>query len=99
MKKKNLINLILVFINIFLIGYIIILKNDNKNINYDYSQKEEISLVKTISLEYAEVYLTSDGLSYIRPLNKEEIKKINGGKNLKERLKTLYDRAFYYQIG
>lgn len=71
-------------------------ENDNKN---EYNiEDEKITLVDNISLDYVDIYLTSDGISYIAPINEEKINNLKIGDNLKERLNTLYTRAFYYDI-
>ena len=93
--KKNSLIIILILIIIGLIGYIIFDKyqNDEDNI-----QEETITLVDNINLDYVDIYLTSDGIAYIKPINNEEINNLKVNNNLKERLNTLYDRAFYFDI-
>ena len=94
--KKNSLIIILILIIFILLSYIVY---DKTFIKEEVNKKEEeITLVDSLSLDYLDVYLTSDGVAYLEPLNNEEISNINGGKNLKERLTTLYDRAFYYDI-
>lgn len=95
--KKNSLTIILVVIIICLIGYIIFdkykdYKSDNKETD------EIITLVDTIELDYVNIYLTSDGIAYLQPLSNEEIDNLNINNNLKDRLNTLYDRAFYFDI-
>ncbi|MBQ8902583.1 MAG: hypothetical protein IJY87_05970 [Bacilli bacterium] len=93
--KKNSLIIILTLIIIGLIGYIIFDKyqNDEDNI-----QEETITLVDNINLDYVDIYLTSDGIAYIKPINNEEINNLKVNNNLKDRLNTLYDRAFYFDI-
>lgn len=93
--KKNSLIIILILIIIGLIGYIIFDKyqNDEDNI-----QEETITLVDNIKLDYVDIYLTSDGIAYIKPINNEEINNLKVNNNLKDRLNTLYDRAFYFDI-
>lgn len=93
--KKNSLIIILILIIIGLIGYIIFDKyqNDEDNI-----QEEIITLVDNINLDYVDIYLTSDGIAYIKPINNEEINNLKVNNNLKDRLNTLYDRAFYFDI-
>ena len=95
--KINKLNIVLIIVIIFLVGYIIYDKFmiNNESVNL---KEEEITLKEELNLEYVNIYLLSDGSSYISPINEEEIKNIDGGKNLKERLTTLYNRAFYYDI-
>lgn len=94
--KKNSLIIALIIIIFILLSYIIFdkikFKEDNNII------VNEVKIIDNISLDYVSVYLTDDGNSYIVPINKEEIKMLSGGDNLKERLTTLYDRAFYYDI-
>lgn len=96
--KKNSLIITLIFIIFLLISYIVydnIINNQKEN---NKILDEEITLLDNISLTYVDIYLTSDGLAYLEPLNKEETENIDGGKNLKERLTTLYNRAFYFDI-
>ena len=85
----------LILIIFGLIGYIIY---DKVSILEIKEEVEEVKIVDNIQLEYINVYLTNEGNSYIVPINKEQIELLDGGKNLKERLTTLYNRAFYYDI-
>lgn len=93
--KKNSLIIILILIIIGLIGYIIFDKyqNDEDNI-----QEETITLVDNIKLDYVDIYLTSDGIAYIKPINNEEINNLKVNNNLKDRLNILYDRAFYFDV-
>lgn len=50
-----------------------------------------VKVSSTLLLPYVNVYLYSDGKAYLIPLNEEEISKLDGGNNLKDRLKTLYN--------
>jgi len=95
--KKNSLIIILIIIIFLLLSYIVYDKVINTK--EEVSKKdEEIVLADSLSLPYVNVYLTSDGLAYLQPINYEKIDNIKGGKNLKERLTTLYDRAFYFDI-
>ena len=98
--KQNKLTVILIIIIILLLGYIIYSKffesKNHENINNN--NYEEVTLLDTISSDYLDIYLTSDGISYLSPINEEDIDKLEIGKNLKERLKTLYTRGFYYDI-
>lgn len=96
--KINKLTIILIIIIILLLGYIGYDKLIKNNTNKEDYQNEKLELVDEINLEYLNIYLTSDGISYISPINKEKIESINGGENLKQRLNTLYERAFYYDI-
>ena len=95
--KINKITIILVLIIFCLVGYIVYDKlNENKETQ---DKLDDIITIKdTINLEYVNIYLLSDGSSYIAPINEEEIDNLNITKSLKERLSTLYLRAFYQDI-
>ena len=93
--KINKLTIVLIIIIIILSGYIIFDHFDKRE---DNKGKEEITLINEVNLSYADIYLLSDGLAYLVPYNKEEIKNLNVNKNLQDRLNTLYDRAFYYDI-
>ena len=95
--KANKLTVILIMIIIILLGIIILERIDFKGkdtINED----DSIVIVDNIKLPYVTIYLDSNGDAYLVPLSENEIEKINGGTNLKERLTTLYNRAFYYDI-
>ena len=95
--KVNKLTIILIIIIIGLTSYIIYDKltiSKNNNVN----SKEHITLVDTIKLDYVNIYLLSNGVSYIAPINEEEINELNINNNLKDRLSTLYLRAFYQDI-
>jgi len=96
--KKNSLIIILLLIIIILITYIIYDKYNTKDLSNNNLIEENISIIDTINLEYVSIYLTNDGNSYIVPINNEEIDKLSVGNNLKERLNTLYNRAFYYDV-
>lgn len=93
--KINKLTIILLIIIIVLVSYIVYdkLKVNNKEID-----NEEVTLKDKIELDYVKVYLLSDGSSYIIPINEEEIDNLSVNNNLKDRLKTLYLRSFYYNI-
>lgn len=94
--KTNKVTIILLIVIVFLVSYIVYDKlSDNKKVS---SKEEEVTLKEKIELDYMSVYLLSDGSSYIIPLNEEEIDNLSVNNNLKDRLKTLYLRAFYYDI-
>lgn len=95
MKKNSLI--IILFIIIFLlISYIVF---DKLNINtYKSDTSNEIKVIDNIKLSYVNIYLCNDYYAYISPINKEEINNLDLKNNLKDRLNTLYERAFYYDI-
>lgn len=94
--KTNKVTFILIIVIIFLVSYIVYDKlSDNKKV---IDKDEKVTLKEKIELDYMSVYLLSDGSSYIIPLNEEEINELNVNNNLKDRLKTLYLRAFYYDI-
>ena len=86
--KKNSLILVLFLIIMLLVSYIIYDKYKDNN---DSSYESNIEIVDTIELEYVNIYLTSDGLCYIVPINKDKISKLDKGKNLIDRLNTLYD--------
>lgn len=97
--KTNKLTIILIIIIVILLGYIGYDKFlNNKSMETTNENEEELTLVDTINLDYVSIYLTSDGLAYISPISNEKINNINGGSNLKQRLNTLYERAFYYDI-
>lgn len=96
--KKNSLIFVLVVIILILVGYIIFDKIAIVTNNEKIEEEETITLIDSISLSYVDIYLTSDGNAYIVPLTSEEIETLSGGNNLKERLSTLYERAFYYDI-
>lgn len=94
--KKNKIIIFLLIVIVCLLSYIVYdkLKDFKKVTNKD----EEVTLKNKIELDYVNFYLLSNGSAYIIPLNVEEINKLNVNNNLKDRLKTLYYRSFYYDI-
>ncbi len=92
-NKLTIILLIIIFILLSFIVYDKVLKKE-----LDTKKEAEITLKDTINLDYATMYLLSDGTAYLTPLNKEEVKDLNLDKNLTDRLNTLYDRSFYYDI-
>ncbi len=97
--KNNKLTIILILIIILLLSYIVYDKFFNQSkVNAEANVDNEITLVQNLNLEYLSFYLTSDGYVYLKPINEEEIKNISGGKNLKERLSTLYKRSFYYDL-
>lgn len=94
--KTNKVTIILLIVIVFLVSYIVYDKlSDNKEVS---NEEEEVTLKEKIELEYMSVYLLSDGSSYIIPLKEEEIDNLSVNNNLKDRLKTIYLRAFYYDI-
>ncbi len=94
--KTNKLTIILLIIILVLGSFIVYDKVIKKEL--DTKKEEEITLKDTIKLDYATMYLLSDGIAYLTPLNKEEVKELNLDKNLTDRLNTLYDRSFYYDI-
>ena len=94
--KTNKLTIILLIIIFILLSFIVYDKVIKKELNS--KKEEEITLKDTINLDYATMYLLSDGTAYLTPLNKEEVKDLNLDKNLTDRLNTLYDRSFYYDI-
>lgn len=93
--KINKLAIILLIIIILLVGYIIYDKIDlSKNIDTNI----ELKIQETIHLDYLDIYLMNDGITYLVPLNKEEVVKLNIDEKLKNNLITLYDRSFYYDI-
>lgn len=93
--KINKLTIILLIIIILLVGYIIYDKIDlSKNIDTNI----ELKIQETIHLDYLDIYLMNDGITYLVPLNKEEVVKLNIDEKLKNNLITLYDRSFYYDI-
>ena len=94
--KTNKLTIILLIIIFLLLSFIIYDKFLKKEINK--KEEQEITLKDTINLDYVNIYLLSDGISYIAPLNKEEIENLKIDKNLADRLNTLYERSFYYDI-
>lgn len=94
--KTNKVTVILLIVIVFLVSYIVYDKlSDNKKVS---NKEEEVTLKEKIELEYMSVYLLSDGSSYIIPLKEEEIDNLSVNNNLKDRLRTIYLRAFYYDI-
>ena len=96
--KKNSLTIILIIIIILLTGYIIFDKFVNKTVIHNNFEDEKITFIESINLDYVNIYLSNDGLAYIVPLNNEDIDNLDVGRNLKERLHTLYERAFYYDV-
>lgn len=94
--KKNSLIVVLIIVIVLLIGYIIYDKYNENSI--DDNEEEQITLVDKLDLNYVDIYLTSDGIAYLKPLNIEEIDRLGINDNLKERLNTLYERAFYFDI-
>lgn len=96
--KKNSLTIILIIIIVLLLGYIIYDKFvPNKEANNNF-EKKQITITDSISLDYVDIYLTNDGYAYLVPLKEEKINNLNVGNNLKERLETLYNRAFYFDV-
>lgn len=93
--KTNKLIVILIIIITLLVSYIVY---DKLNSNIDKDNNEEVTLKEKIDLDYVSIYLLSDGNSYIVALNEEKIDNLLVNNNLKDRLKTLYLRAFYYDI-
>ena len=96
--KKNKLTFILFLIIILLSSYIIY----DKFIKDDYVYRgnievDNIEIKEKIKLDYLDIYLYSDGISYIVPINKDKIKKLDKN-NLKDRLTTLYEKGIYYDI-
>lgn len=97
--KVNKLTFILIIIILCLVFYIIYDKlNNNNHIKGNENENEEVTLKETINLDYVNIYLLSNGISYIAPLNEEEINNLKVNNNLKDRLNTLYLRAFYQDI-
>lgn len=96
--KKNSLIVVLIIIIVLLISYIVYDKLNNISKENNNLINEVITILDTIDLDYVKVYLASDGSAYIIPLNNEEINKLEVNNNLKDRLKTLYDRAFYFDV-
>ena len=95
--KTNKLTIILIIIIVILGSYIIYDKvHDNKKTINELN--EEVTIKEEINLEYVNIYLATDGLAYIVPLKDEEIEDIKIEKNLKENLKTLYNRSFFYDL-
>ena len=94
--KTNKLTIVLILIIIVLLGYIIF--DHFAKENNSQKEDEEIKLMEEINLDYANIYLLSDGLAYLEPYNKEKINSLSVDKNLKDRLNTLYERSFYYDI-
>lgn len=92
--KINKLTIVLLIIIIILVSYIVYDKVSDKSM----PKEESIYIKDSIELEYAKIYLLSNGISYIEPINDEKIDNLNVHNNLKERLKTLYLRAFYQDI-
>lgn len=96
--KKNSLTIVLVIIIFILIGYILHDKlQDNSSLNNDL-EDNKVAIIDKINLDYTNIYLANDGYAYISPLSSEEIEKLEVGSSLKERLNTLYERAFYFDI-
>ncbi len=94
--KINKLSIILMVIILLLGSYIIYIKFISKE--DENNNQEEVTLKEQINLDYLSIYLTSDGYSYLVPINKNEIDELKLNKNLKERLNTLYERGFYYDV-
>ena len=94
--KTNKLTIILLII-IFILGSFIVYDKVIKK-ELDTKKEAEITLKDTIKFDYVTIYLLSDGIAYLTPLNKEEVKNLKLDKNLTDRLNTLYDRSFYYDI-
>ncbi len=96
--KINKLTILLIIIIVILLGYIAYDKLYIPSKNKKVIQEDYVEVLDTINLEYASIYLTSDGLSYISPISSEEIEKLKVNNNLKDRLNNLYIRALYYDI-
>jgi len=93
--KINKLSILLFIIIIVLASYIIFDKFNKKENN---TYENEIKIVDSITLPYVNIYLLGNGISYLQVKNYNEIDNLHLSKNLKDRLNTLYDRAFYYDI-
>lgn len=96
--KKNSLTIILVIIIFILIGYILYDKFQDDSSRSNNLEDNKVSIIDKINLDYTNIYLANDGYAYISPLSSEEIEKLEVGSSLKERLSTLYERAFYFDI-
>lgn len=96
--KINKLTIILSCIIIILIGYIIFLHLNNKEVNDNKEIENVNEIIEVINLEYLNIYLTKEGVSYLAPKNLDEISKLNINKTISKNLKTLYNRAFIYEI-
>lgn len=95
--KINKLTIILIVIIIGLVSFIVF-DEFKENKNYQNNKEDKVIIKDTINLDYLTVYLLSDGSSYIAPISEEKIEELNVSKNLKDRLSTLYLRAFYQDI-
>ena len=96
--KINKLTIILIIIIILLSAYIVYDKLAQTKLGSENTTNENVTLKETISLDYVNIYLLSNGDSYIAPINEEEIAVLDIKDKLKERLNTLYTRAFYFDV-
>ncbi len=98
--KINKLTIFLIIIIFILGGYIVYDKFfQNKDTNLGTNEfSNQINVLDEIKLDYLNIYLTDEGYAYLVPIIPTEIDKLDIGNNFKERLNTLYNRAFYYDI-
>ncbi len=97
--KINKLTIFLVIIILLLGGYIIYDKcQDDVNIDTDKNDDLKVAIIENIHLDYLDIYLTNEGIGYLVPIKLEDIEKLDEHDNLKDRLTTLYNRSFYYDI-
>ena len=94
--KINKLSIILIIIILLLVGYIAYDKlYEPKEIA---KEEDALKIVDTIKFDYVNIYLLSDGVSYIVPLKTDEISRLDATSSLKERLNTIYTQAIYFDI-
>lgn len=98
MKENSRVVYILIIVAIILCGYFIYQRffmGDYIVIERGPSENS-VTLTEEINLDYVNIYLMSDGNSYISPINNSTIDLLDVGDNLKDRLRLLYDKGEYY---
>ena len=95
--KENKSTIIFIIIIILLSGYIVYTRYIKEDFNYHQS-KMILKIDDEIKFDYLEFILLNNGECYLKPINIEEIDKLNLKDNLKERLTKLYEDAEYFDI-
>lgn len=70
-------------------------KDEVKNIT---PNNKIIEIVSSLHLPYVDIYLYDNGKSYLIPITNDEIAKLDGGNNLKDRLTTLYNDSLNLEV-
>ena len=91
MKDKRILITLFIVIIICCISFSYNYFKGQKQVNNTTPKDKTIEISATLSLPYVDIYLFDNGKSYIVPIDTYKISKLDGGNNLKDRLKTLYN--------